>query len=262
MKQRLFVFGCSYTGYSYPTWADYVGVNFEKYYNYGIGGASNTYMMNKFIEANEKHKFNSTTDTVIIMVSGFGRFSYMTENGWVSHGDLYSNIAVTKNPILTHFVKNMWSDQWAVYQSWIAIKIMKNLLVSNNINHKFLMGIDNRAYLQSTVNLSEPAKKFTNEIYEILDYKKSMDEWKLESLENQDSPIWIEENRRDGHPSYIAHLKYAKEHLPEYITTKSQEIKEFWDDNFDYSSQHNQGIKHFHFYRQIYDLASNERMPF
>jgi len=218
--------------------------------------------MNKFIEANEKHKFNSTTDTVIVMISGFGRFSYMTEQGWITHGDLYSNVAVTKNPILTFFLKNMWSDEWAVYQSWIATKIMKNFLVSNNINHKFLMGIDNHGYLGKTINLNDSAKKFTNDIYEILDYKKSLDEWKLESLENQDTPTWIEENRRDGHPSYIAHYKYAKEHFPEYITIKSQEIKEFWDDNFDYSSQNNQGKKHNHLFREIHDLASTERMPF
>lgn len=262
MTQRLFVFGCSYTSYAYPTWADYIGVNFEKYYNYGVGGASNTYIMNKLIEANEKHRFNSATDTVIVMLSGFGRFSYMIEQGWVSNGDLHSNIAHTKNPILEFFVKNMWSEEWAVYQSWVATKIMKNLLISNNINHTFLMGIDNRAYLGEIVNLSEPAKKFTNDIYKILDHKKSLDEWKLESLDNQDTPTWIEENRRDGHPSYISHYKYAMEHFSELITNKSQELKEFWNENFDYSSQAKQTNKYNFLFRHIHDLASKERLPF
>ena len=263
MTQRLFVFGCSYTSYAYPTWADYIGVNFQKYYNYGVGGASNTYIMNKLVEANEKHVFDSNTDEVIVMITGFGRFSYMpVDSSWVSHGDLYSNVAVTKNPILEFFLKNMWSEEWAVYQSWIATKIMKNLLVSKNIKHKFLMGIDNSAYRDGTVYLSEPARNFTNEIYKMIDHKKSLDEWKSESTENQDTPIWKEGNRRDGHPSYISHYKYTKEHFSEFMTSKSQELKEFWDENFDYSSQNNQGAKYNLYFRQQHDLAINDRYPF
>jgi len=263
MTRRLFVFGCSYTSYAYPTWADYIGVNFDKYYNYGAGGSSNTYIMNKLVEANEKHVFDSNTDEVIVMITGFGRFSYMPENStWVSHGDLYSNVATTKNPILEFFLKNMWSEEWAVYQSWIATKIMKNLLVSKNIKHKFLMGIDNSAYRDGTVYLSEAANKLINEIYEIIAHKKSLDEWKLESTENQDTPTWKEENRRDGHPSYISHYKYTKEHFSEFMTSKSQELKEFWDANFDYSSQNNQGKKYNLYFRQQYDLAIHEPYPF
>jgi hypothetical protein len=124
------------------------------------------------------------------------------------------------------------------------------------------MGIDNSNYLNGTIYLSEAAKKLTNEIYEIIDYKKPLDQWKLESIENQDTPTWIEENRRDGHPSYISHYKYAKEHFSELVTNKSQELKEFWNKNFDYSSQTNQDRKFNLLFRQLHNLASKERYPF
>ena len=30
---RFFAFGCSYTNWPHPTWADFIGINFEEYYN-------------------------------------------------------------------------------------------------------------------------------------------------------------------------------------------------------------------------------------
>lgn len=41
--KRFFAFGCSYTSYHWPTWADYVGMSpeFDEAYNFGMaGGAS------------------------------------------------------------------------------------------------------------------------------------------------------------------------------------------------------------------------------
>ena len=69
MKKRLFAFGCSYTLYSYPTWVDFIGINFEEHYNYGRSGASNTFIMNRIIEANDQFKFNPDTDLILIMLN-------------------------------------------------------------------------------------------------------------------------------------------------------------------------------------------------
>ena len=34
IKKRFFAFGCSYTHWNLnPTWADFIGINFEEYYN-------------------------------------------------------------------------------------------------------------------------------------------------------------------------------------------------------------------------------------
>ena len=78
--KRFFAFGCSFTKYKWPTWADILGTKFEEYYNFGRGGACNTYIMNKFIEADTKYKFNWETDYIVIMFTNFNRFSYKSMN--------------------------------------------------------------------------------------------------------------------------------------------------------------------------------------
>ena len=62
--KRFFAFGCSYTSYSYATWADLIGIHFKEYYNYGRAGCSNAYIMNRVVEANEMYQFNPETDYV------------------------------------------------------------------------------------------------------------------------------------------------------------------------------------------------------
>ena len=104
--KRCFAFGCSYTSYSYATWADLIGINFKEYYNYGRAGCSNTYIMNRIIEADRTYNFNPDTDFVLIMLTGFGRFSYLPrQSGWQTKGDLYSYNNNTNDPITIEFVK-------------------------------------------------------------------------------------------------------------------------------------------------------------
>ena len=35
---RLFTFGCSFTNYAWPTWADFLGLEFEHFENWGVSG--------------------------------------------------------------------------------------------------------------------------------------------------------------------------------------------------------------------------------
>ncbi len=244
MNKRFFAFGCSYTSYCYPTWADYIGVGYDQYYNFGHAGCSNTFMMNRFIEAHDKLKFNKNTDTVFVMLTGFGRFSYIGPNepNWQTHGDLYSYCANTKDPVLSFFSEKIWSDDFAVHQSWIAYKTIKSILLDLNVPHKFLMGIDNSLYRDDIKNLSQRARRFSNEIYQGLDIARSLDEWK--NLEgNGDSPYWEDIAQIDGHPSHKAHFKFMSEHFPELVTSPCLELLNFWSDNHIYSSQSNQGTK-------------------
>lgn len=250
MKKRLFAFGCSYTLYSYPTWADFIGINFEEYYNYGRSGASNTFIMNRIIEANDRFKFNPDTDLILIMLTGFGRFSYMKDQHWITEGDLLSNFAHTKNPKVGNLIDAIWSEEWIVYQSWIAAKVIKNMLASNNIPHKILMGIDNRAYANTSNDEQAQQVKY---IYDILDFKKTLDEWKTDSIENSDTPIWLDINRPDGHPSMRAHLKFARDHFPELVTDRSKEVLDQSEIEFDYSKLENQSTKFYQTFRKKYD---------
>jgi hypothetical protein len=84
-NKRLFTFGCSFTEYIWPTWADILGQQHEYFENWGMAGAGNLYIFNSIIEANQRHKFTKE-DTVIIMWSGLNRVDYYHTNNWCPQG--------------------------------------------------------------------------------------------------------------------------------------------------------------------------------
>lgn len=230
---RFFAFGCSYTRYAYATWADFIGVNFDKYFNYGRGGASNNYILSRFIEADLTHNLNSD-DLVIVMFTGFGRISYIPKNkighvDWVTSGDLFEYYSNTKDSRISSFLENMYSDNWAVEFSWQAAHTIKKILSIKNVPHKFLMAIDNRHYLDSDGSkwgradiISDLYLKKTQSIYDLLDVSESVDEWKSKKFTNADYIKWEEEdNRLDGHPTQKMHFEFIKEKFPTLLSDKS-----------------------------------------
>ena len=124
--KRLITFGCSYTRYVTATWADYMGANFESYMNYGDGGASNTFIMNRFIEVNSNLNINES-DYVVI-----------NKTAWIHGGNIFFN-----PDIPDVFIKTMWSNEWAVYQSYIAFKTIKEILTLKGIKHTILSSMNN-----------------------------------------------------------------------------------------------------------------------
>lgn len=243
---RLFTFGCSYTRYSYATWADLIGVNYDEFYNFGWGGASNTFIMNRVVEADNLYNLKSD-DTVIVMLTGIGRFSYLNRTKkWITHGDLFEYHHNTKDPVVKDFVTHMYSEDWGIYSAWIAAKTIKTILTAKNIKHKILMGIDNRNYLRPDgckwreEDIITQINK-TNEIYELLDVKETMDEWLTrQNFHRDDFNFWVNNKQRDGHPTSRMHSLFAKEHLSEYYTEKSDNFLTQAETAFVNSSQHDQ----------------------
>lgn len=233
-KKRFFAFGCSYTKWDLnPTWADFIGINFEEYYNLGKPGACNTYIMNQLIEANEKMQFNKETDIVIVALSGFGRFSYLQAPpknkpfgyDWVTNGDI-----LFKNPghsEKTKLIANeIYNYTWAAYNSWIAIKVIKSILTSKNIEHKIIMSIDNSHYLTDAdvldlnrgINTSDDITSKIKNIYDTLDITETIDEVKS----NYD--LLNKLTGDTGHPNKEVHFEYISKHFPEFIREKSKNL--------------------------------------
>ena len=79
--KRFFAFGCSFTNYIWPSWADIVGQDIQHYENWGVMGAGNQFIFNSVIEANQRYKFTDT-DLIMIMWSIVGREDRYLENQW------------------------------------------------------------------------------------------------------------------------------------------------------------------------------------
>ncbi len=88
---RFFAFGCSYTSFSLPTWAEIVAAEMPHadYYNFGQGGAGNLLINNRVAQANLKYKFNEN-DLVIVMFSTICREDRYIDGNWRSHGNIYN----------------------------------------------------------------------------------------------------------------------------------------------------------------------------
>lgn len=90
--KRIFAFGCSFTGYAWPTWADLI--SFEntnaEYYNYGKAGMGNVGIACRISEANNTYSFNEN-DLVMVMWSTYCREDRWIDGKWLSLGNVYNS---------------------------------------------------------------------------------------------------------------------------------------------------------------------------
>jgi hypothetical protein len=100
--KRIFAFGCSFTSYLYPTWADMVYKSMSpdvEFYNLGKSGGGNLFISHRIVEANKKHKFNEN-DLILVMWSTFARFDfYKTNYGWKTPGNIYTQDELSKSTV-------------------------------------------------------------------------------------------------------------------------------------------------------------------
>lgn len=232
-KNRLITFGCSYTKYITATWADYAAANFNEYYNFGEGGASNTFIMNRFIEADSILNFNEN-DTIIIMFTNIDRFSFRNDKCWNHGGNVYFNPDIPNT-----FLEKMWSEEWGIYQSYIAFKTIKNILTLKNVKHKILNAMDNLLIYQHITNPN--SIKHLEYMYSQLDVKEVMDIWRRENFPNENDYIkYGDKNEYDTHPTQHMHYEYLKQIFPEFDTDASKERYELSLNAVDTSTFENQ----------------------
>jgi len=86
--KRFFAFGCSFTAYGWPTWADILGKEFDYYENWGCPGAGNFYIFNSVVECLIKNNLGPT-DTVIVMWTNIYRNDTYHNNQWQGGGNSY-----------------------------------------------------------------------------------------------------------------------------------------------------------------------------
>ena len=224
MKKRYFAFGCSYTNYDWLMLPDLIGVNFEKYYNFGHPGACHTYILNQVVQANEIYKFNPETDFITVGTTGFGRFSFVTKDSeyydWKTHGDIFPEFSGHPEKARL-WAREFESYRWSVYRSLSSLKTIKLLLTSMNIEHKIYSSIYNKHNDPQTVErdgIDELTTDMVNQIGQLIDTRESVDEFLLDDLSTRgDRGIpkhpWI-----DGHPTINVTYSYLEKYFPEYNT--------------------------------------------
>ena len=211
MFERCFAFGCSFTHWYYwPTWADFVAVNSENYYNFGNPGLSNKTILNRFLEVDSLMNF-TTRDLILVGITNIGRHNWLEEKDmkpvWFCHGGP-ENWPDTEK---ANFIRNnLWKHQWGIYDSWLTVKTITKLLNHRGIKHLMIMAMDNNHW-KHFFRLDNKENDMLDDILTVCGQCSSLQEFSLTYPKVKD----------DNHPNIDAHYEYIENYYPEYITDKS-----------------------------------------
>lgn len=140
-KKRLFVFGCSYTAYSWPMWSDLLSMHFDEFENWAIAGLGNRAIAERVAECNIKHSFGPN-DVVIVQWSTHLRHDFFHQEslpervpGWKTAGSVF-------NYLNAEIYDRKWLETFFDEEAYIMhtlnnISLTQNLL--ENTGTKWLM---------------------------------------------------------------------------------------------------------------------------
>lgn len=249
-KSRLFTFGCSFTMYAWPTYADFLGYNFDHYENWAFPGLGNRAIAERVAECHVKNNF--TKDDVVIVQwsthirSDWHNFTPMQFNsdsflhvwfrqnkniGWKTQGSIFnsSNRQFIYNQ---HWVNTFWDEQSYIMYSLNDMLLTQGLLESTECDWR-MTSIGDFSKMCTDIpnatdeNISDQDNIYNNEHFKIykdvLEHKNFLEpigtfSWKDPSKSYEfTSPqgSWLE-----VHPSHTQHLDYAKEVLAPSLNLK------------------------------------------
>lgn len=209
IDKRFFAFGCSFTKYAWPTWADLVSELYSTYYNYGRPGGGNMFIFNSVMEADQRHKLTKD-DLVIVQWSGPCREDRYLKDKWVTPGNIvnyYSN----------DYVYKYFDFRGFLLRDLAAIKATKALLDHIGCEYRFISMvplITSNEYEQKApdVKIDDVCQLYSNVLESIKpSYIDILGSYGVIRPKNLYGIKLI-----DNHPVPSEHFQYIKTVLPEF----------------------------------------------
>jgi len=242
--KRVFTFGCSFTSFSWPTWADILVEDFRNRglegHNFGRCGAGNQFIFIKLMEANAKFKFNED-DLVLICWSTMQREDRYVNNEWITPGLIYNQ------NIYTELFVDRWADPSFYVFRDSAIMSATNLALKQLGCKSYQFSMHHIKQLDS----NDPTSRFKNtsgvvEFYKDdihLDFVPMMEHLNLtdhseEAAKKRPRTHYgnetVKDSRAEWHPTVEEHDKYLSEillpALDIELTDKTRVFVKEWDD--------------------------------
>jgi len=214
--KRIFTFGCSFTTFRWPTWADILVNHFENCgldgFNFGKHASSNQYSFIKFMEMNAKFHFNKDDLIIFCWTSICREDRYITGNGWQTTGNI-----LTQNVYPKEF-NEKWVDPTHYYfRDCAMISSVKIILDSIGCKYHFFS-------MNSLDEDEHDANKLTHHTNKIIEYygenlkmhsipfmefmKRNPNRVGPEVFYGEDKQIYNEQ-----HPTPKEHLSYLNEFI-------------------------------------------------
>lgn len=241
---RLFTFGCSFTQYHWPTWADILGKEFDFFENWGLRAAGNQYIANSIIEASVRHNI-TTDDTVIVMWSSCFREDRYTDE-WKVGGNLYMN---NRQFYTDEFITKYVTPRGCFIRDLATIHMIDKYLSYTGCKYEMLAMTDLSDFLTRDRGLLYEAgsvKRRLSKLFNKSKIKNNPDEVNdvvalYQSTLEKIKPDFIKTifdnkfpNREDWHPLPSEHLQYLETVLPNYNISNETRI---WVESANKSSE-------------------------
>lgn len=251
--RRLFTFGCSFTSYIWPTWADILGREFDFFENWGRPGAGNQFIANSVAEADARNKFTEN-DTVIVQWSSMMREDRYIEGGWVTPG----NVGGEGRRIYgDEFLKKFMSDRGCFIRDLASMHLVDTMLQHKKCNYEFLSMVDINFYgdmysnyfkeklkfFSQGTKITEPLDLYSNVVNKIKpSFQKVIFNYDWQSRKELMAPSTVTGvlHRADSHPIPLEHLEYLQKVLPGYKIS---------NETIEWTKQVNHEVCNFTFYK-------------
>jgi hypothetical protein len=219
--KRFFAFGCSFTNYYWPTWADIIAKEFGQSYNYGRTGAGNFFIYQSLIEAILKHTINKD-DLVMVMFSNVTREDkFVKKDGWITPGNLYFQTEYDEK-----FLKKYLCDHGYLMRDLNLVSGCKFSLDSIGCDYKLMsiVPFDSKQSDGSKMSNIDYLLKFYNNILttlkpNVLDTVFNGD-WNTRGPRPTYRAHWQKESYVDNHPTPSEHLEYLQKIMPNVVFSK------------------------------------------
>lgn len=193
---RIFTFGCSWTRYVWPTWADIIryASDAPPVYNWGNPGIGNVGIFYKMVECDLKNKF---TDRDLILVQWS---SWTREDRYLNQWEAYGNV------FNSHFYDNRFIRK---YWSWNN-DVIKNATSIISANKMFNIGYQfNMLPFLDVESGGVPALESLHREFHDMYFEN------LPNLDNFPNQLNTDFNGNmgDGHPDIATHLFFFNNYI-------------------------------------------------
>ena len=246
--KRLFTFGCSFTHFDWPTWANLLGLDneYDLCENWGFSGLGNLAIAQRIAECHSKHNFTKD-DTVVVQWSSHIRNDYHRQGTWDTKGSIFNmhNVNLYNKAWINHFFDERSYTMYSLNAMMMAQGILKSASCKwamttigdfNKLGNDFLNFNGDGENSTVSATLLEEYPEFEHYIKSIWDNNKNhwvesigSFTWKEQQLgDNQfitDDPKiykFVNKNPKtlkkqpywwDSHPSTVGHARWLQECL-------------------------------------------------
>ena len=191
--KRIFTFGCSFTNWTWPTWADIISVQTRiPVYNGGLAGLGNVGISYRILEYDIKYHFQQD-DLILVMWTNWSREDRYLNNEWKLVGNVFNNDFYDKE-----FIKKYWSWENDI------IKNASSIILTNK---SFQIGENYSAFEYAGVELGKEIR------YESDLQHSYINQLPTPVIFNFGTDCNFNNACLDSHPDILAHVKFYNENV-------------------------------------------------